>query len=133
MNTSKILIIAGNLVLALGLIVLLGLGRITWEQFGAGLALLAFPSVASVLRSDEPPKPSTKSPPPTLMTLILLCAVVSCSPTESARAKNAVDLAGYTKALDDCRGEGKAAGSYAVYEACAKAADRRFGRDGGAQ
>lgn len=54
--------------------------------------------------------------------------LVSCHPNEAARAKNAVDLAGYTQALDDCREEGKLAKSWEVYSACAKAADRKYGR-----
>lgn len=48
------------------------------------------------------------------------CAVVQ-------RAQNAVDVVGYSKALDVCLAEGKDAGSITAYEACAKKADVKYG------
>lgn len=65
--------------------------------------------------------------------IILTVALAACSPADAtaARAKNAIDLAGYQSALDDCRAQGKAAHSYDVYEACAQKADTKFGLDGG--
>lgn len=62
----------------------------------------------------------------------MLLLVAACSSDQSAaRAKNAIDLAGYQSALDDCRAQGKAAKSYDVYEACAQKADAKYGKDGG--
>jgi len=49
------------------------------------------------------------------------------------RAPAAVTVAEYTHALGECRDEGKDAGSYAVYEACAREADLRFGLKGAAR
>jgi hypothetical protein len=37
--------------------------------------------------------------------------------------ENAAAVAQYTALLDDCRRQGRAAGSYAVYETCANAVD----------
>lgn len=54
--------------------------------------------------------------------------LVSCTNTEQQRAKNAFDLKGYQEALDKCREQGKMSKSYEVYESCAKAADRKFGK-----
>jgi hypothetical protein len=54
MNTKQILVIAGNLALAVGILVLVGLGRITWPEGLAGLGLLAFPSAAGALRTAPP-------------------------------------------------------------------------------
>lgn len=61
-----------------------------------------------------------------LVGLMLLTAkfTVCCTP---ARAAAALDVAGYTAALAVCRAEGKDAGSYAVYGACATEADRKYG------
>ncbi|CAN5753946.1 hypothetical protein BH11MYX2_BH11MYX2_41460 [soil metagenome] len=49
------------------------------------------------------------------------------------RAPAAVSVAEYMLALDVCREEGKIARSYAVYEACAKEADKRYGLKDGAR
>ncbi len=52
----------------------------------------------------------------------------------ASHAARALDVAGYTVALAQCRGEGKEAGSYAVYETCAHEADVKYGvPDGGVQ
>jgi len=54
-----------------------------------------------------------------------------CGPS-TPTVTTAVDLAGYSLALDECRLIGKDAGSYSVYEDCAKRMDIKFGRkDGG--
>jgi hypothetical protein len=45
--------------------------------------------------------------------------------------KTIIDLAGYSLALDECKVQGKDAGAYSVYEACAKKADDKYGRDAG--
>jgi len=59
--------------------------------------------------------------------------VAACSHSNDAqRVVNTAEVAGYERALDDCKEQGKDAGSYAVYETCAKDADRRFGREAGA-
>jgi len=48
------------------------------------------------------------------------------------RAENVEAAATYKNDLRDCREKGKDAGSYDVYEACAKQADERYyGKDGG--
>lgn len=48
------------------------------------------------------------------------------------RAAGAVDVADYERDLDACLKEGRAARSLAVYEACAREADRTHGvKDGG--
>lgn len=47
-------------------------------------------------------------------------------------AAPAVDTAAYADALSKCRETGRIAKSYEVYESCAKAADRKYGYDGGA-
>jgi len=61
----------------------------------------------------------------------ILILGLACS-SESKRAQNAVDLAGYSLALDECRAEGKDAGKYEVYESCAQKADLKYGhKDGG--
>lgn len=44
-----------------------------------------------------------------------------------ARAKNAIDLAAYGQALAECRLSAKDAGAIAVYDACEKAADAKYG------
>lgn len=50
-----------------------------------------------------------------------------------SRGPGAIEVADYKFALDACREDGKRAGSYAVYEQCAREADVRFGlKDGGA-
>jgi hypothetical protein len=70
-----------------------------------------------------------------LLTFLLPAALIRCTPpgaSDAQRVKNAVDLAGYTDALDRCRAQGKAARSYPIYEECARAADRKYGYDGGA-
>ena len=71
-------------------------------------------------------------PPAALVALVVAGALTwSCSPTERERTKVPLELVGYQQALDDCREQGKASKSYEVYEACAKTADRKFGRDAG--
>lgn len=52
--------------------------------------------------------------------------VAGCAPTAQQRAENAIVVGTYERELDHCRAQGKAAGSYAVYEACAKTVDRRL-------
>jgi hypothetical protein len=47
---------------------------------------------------------------------------------KSKDTKTASDLVNYTSDLDSCREVGKDAGSYKVYEDCAKAADVKYGR-----
>lgn len=42
------LVVVGNVVLVVGLGVLLGLGKIDWQQFAAGVGLLLAPSVVGV-------------------------------------------------------------------------------------
>ena len=70
-----------------------------------------------------------------LFALAFLVALLNgCGETAATqRARNAIDLADYEKALDTCRAEGRETKSYAVYEACAKEADRKYGLDGGAK
>ena len=57
----------------------------------------------------------------------------------AARSRRAVegiagaDVAAYKLELDACIAQGKDAGSLAVYETCARAADARHGLDGGAR
>ena len=41
---------------------------------------------------------------------------------------NAKSLDGYSKALDQCKAEGKDAGSYASYELCAGKVDKEYGK-----
>ena len=67
--------------------------------------------------------------------LILFSIVVHCSGCGllASRAGAAVSVVEYRAALDECRADGKRAKSYAVYEACAREADARYGLDGGAQ
>ncbi len=43
------------------------------------------------------------------------------------RASNALTVEQYRRALDECIVEGKAAKSFAVYETCAKEADKHYG------
>lgn len=60
--------------------------------------------------------------------------VAGCAAVTSDRAHRALDVAGHSAALAECRSEGKDAGSYAVYGRCADEADRKFGLvDGGAK
>ena len=47
------------------------------------------------------------------------------------RAKNAVVVEEYSRELDLCIARGKEAGSLEVYETCARAADTKYGYDGG--
>lgn len=54
MNAKEIAIIAGNLALAGALVFLFATGRITWDQFGAAIALLAFPSAATLMKKSPP-------------------------------------------------------------------------------
>lgn len=56
-------------------------------------------------------------------TTAIIVLVSSCGPSR---------LAGYQTALDACREKGKDAGSFNVYETCAREADTKFGlKDGG--
>lgn len=66
----------------------------------------------------------------------LVCALHLCTGCRSAqtepavietRAKNAILLEEYGRALAACRALGKDAGSLDVYESCAKAADEKYG------
>ena len=52
-----------------------------------------------------------------------------CAPPRSQieRAGNALTVEQYRRALDECIVEGKAAKSFAVYETCAKEADKHYG------
>ena len=58
---------------------------------------------------------------------------LGCGPSQveptvvETRAKNALDADLYRRELADCRALGKDAGSLAVYETCAKAADTKHG------
>ena len=54
----------------------------------------------------------------------LLVACASVPPV--ANVENAAAVAQYTTMLEHCRERGKAAGSYAVYQACADAVDREL-------
>lgn len=63
------------------------------------------------------------------LAFVVTFALISCG--QAQRASNAVDVAGYTLALEQCRAEGKDAGSYVIYEMCAEQADIKYGRDGG--
>ncbi len=47
------------------------------------------------------------------------------------RVAPALDTGAYTAALATCRAEGKDAGSYAVYEQCAREADTKYAPEGG--
>ncbi len=66
------------------------------------------------------------------------CAVgLGCVPREPTTIiqsiENAAAVAQYKGLLDDCRARGKAAKSYAVYEACADAVDAELCRARGSQ
>lgn len=50
--------------------------------------------------------------------------VAGCIPSAKERTENALVVGVYERELDHCKAQGKAAGSYAVYEACANAVDR---------
>ena len=56
---------------------------------------------------------------------------LGCS--QASRALAGADVAAYKLELDACIAQGKDAGSLAVYETCARAADARHGLDGGAR
>lgn len=68
-----------------------------------------------------------------MKTILMMVALAACSSpdTTATRAKNAVDVATYKTALDDCLARGRAAKSFDVYESCAKEADAKYGLDGG--
>lgn len=61
--------------------------------------------------------------------LFIIGKCTGCGGTKSQleRAGNALTVEQYRRALDDCILEGKDAGSFAVYEACAKEADKHYG------
>lgn len=71
-----------------------------------------------------------------------LAVLANCTGCASAqeRAEQAIVVGTYERELDHCRQQGKVSGSFAVYQACANAVDRRFcaerglrcGYDGGA-
>ncbi len=73
MNTKQILVIVGNLVLAAGILPLVGLGKISWQEGVAGLGLLAFPSAASALQSAPPAI--------VLLGFVALAHLTACKPT----------------------------------------------------
>ncbi len=67
-----------------------------------------------------------------LVGLLLVAHCTGCG-LWGKRAAAAVDTASYERDLDECLKEGRAARSLAVYETCAKEADRKHGvKDGGA-
>jgi hypothetical protein len=55
----------------------------------------------------------------------IVCHECGCRPTPvlAPTIENAAAVAQYEALLDDCRRQGRAAGSYAVYETCADAVD----------
>lgn len=55
------------------------------------------------------------------------CAKRGSLDDNARRAVNAMTVEQFKTALDECIAEGKDAGSYAVYEACANEADKHFG------
>jgi hypothetical protein len=60
-----------------------------------------------------------------------LLALSCCSaPPNTPNANTILQLSGYSTALEQCRAEGKDAGSYDVYEQCAQKADAAWGRTG---
>jgi hypothetical protein len=81
----------------------------------------------------SPFQATTKAPPSLPVAILLLGltwpGVLACG--NEPRVTTAADLFGYAASLDACREQGKDAGSYAAYETCAQAADRKYGRDGG--
>ena len=66
--------------------------------------------------------------------LLVMCAIIAalllvgCSGKQTIN--NALDNANYAGELDLCKEKGKDAGSYNVYEKCAKDVDTKFGRVG---
>lgn len=67
-----------------------------------------------------------------LVVLAVYATLAHCVGCEPHHQGMALDVAGHSLALTQCRAEGKDAGSYAVYERCADDVDRRF-MDGGAR
>lgn len=65
------------------------------------------------------------------ISLALLFGACSGKELATPTPKTLIELAAYSAALDECRAIGKDAGSYSVYEKCAKNADDKFGRDAG--
>lgn len=65
---------------------------------------------------------------PLIVSLYALGAVVGAckDPTTPKNIENAAAVAQYEALLTDCRAQGKSAGSYDVYEACAKAVDQKL-------
>lgn len=65
-----------------------------------------------------------------ILCFMCLCVVLGlwCGCDRPERIRTAVTVSAYAQALDDCRALGKDAGSYDVYEACAKQADAKYGR-----
>lgn len=55
--------------------------------------------------------------------LFLVGFAAGCSGAQQ-RAEQALVVGTYERQLDQCREKGKVSGSYAVYEACARAVDR---------
>lgn len=69
MSKRDIAVVGLNAALLVGLCVLLGVERISWEQFLVGLGLLGAPSVASVLRGRGP-EPAEEPAPVTERSII---------------------------------------------------------------
>lgn len=63
-----------------------------------------------------------------LVMILRLCTACADKPAALPGAGDIVELGAYEVALERCRAEGKDAGSFDVYEACAKKADSKFGR-----
>lgn len=63
-----------------------------------------------------------------LVMALHFCVACSSPPAALPGAGDIVELGAYEVALERCRAEGKDAGSFPVYEACAVKADQHFGR-----
>lgn len=143
----SVLVLNGVVLLVLGALVVMS--KLTLPEFFGYVGALVAPGALGILvhrdggsGDAKPPVDTIPGPPPTprgLNKMIFGTALlIGCGASthdvevESARAKNAVDLAAYTTELAACRDQGKAMKSFAHYEACAEYVDRRYGVDGGA-
>lgn len=89
-----------------------------------GAALFA-PGILGLKKTDG-------APPPSLPVLLFAIVLVLPACGHEKAVSTGIDLAGYQADLLVCKAEGKDAGAYAVYEQCAKEADRKHGKKDGA-
>lgn len=62
MNNRDWAVVVLNALLLVGLCALLGVGRVSWDQFLIGLGLLGAPSAASLLRRGRAPEADVEKP-----------------------------------------------------------------------